>query len=129
MYLAQLLHCNSAVAITIEKFEGLLETLDILSGQLPVRAEPLCVLGHGDLRSGLRPRAGHHGSLSVSGCLTLTTNNNTQSSFSFPGPEQHSLTRSGRDGGKYSFPRTKFLVLILREETYLHCLQKALRKK
>lgn len=46
-YLAKLLHCNSPIAITIKKFEGLLETLDILPGQLPVRAESLCVLGHG----------------------------------------------------------------------------------
>ena len=72
MYLAKLLHCYSPVAITIEKFEGLLETLDILPGQLAVRAEPLCVLGHGDLRSGLRPRTGHHGSL----CLLMSDSHN-----------------------------------------------------
>ena len=48
IYLAKLLHCYDSVTITIKKFEGLLETLDVLPRQLPVGAESLCcVPGHG----------------------------------------------------------------------------------
>ena len=46
-HLAQLLHSDHAVSITIKEFEGLLETLHVLPGELPVRAQPLRrVLGH-----------------------------------------------------------------------------------
>ena len=45
-HLAQLLHSDDAISITIKEFEGLLQAVDVLPGGLPVRAESLCVPGH-----------------------------------------------------------------------------------
>ena len=45
-HLAQLLHSDHAVSITIKEFEGLFQAVDVLPGGLPVRAESLCVPGH-----------------------------------------------------------------------------------
>ena len=53
-HLAELVHGDDPVPITVKQFEGLLEAVDVLARQLPVRAEPLRVLGHAVLqRSGL----------------------------------------------------------------------------
>ena len=46
-HLAQLLHRDHPVSITIKQFEGLFQAVDVLPGELPVRAESLCVPGHG----------------------------------------------------------------------------------
>ena len=45
-YLSQLLHSDHPVPITIKEFEGLLQAVDVLPGELPVRAESLSVPGH-----------------------------------------------------------------------------------
>ena len=61
-HLAQLLHSDHAVSITIKEFEGLLQAVDVLPGELPVRAESLCVPGHG-----------WAGSAGITGCVLTTT--------------------------------------------------------
>ena len=45
-YLAQLLHSDDPVPITIKEFEGFFQAVDVLPGELSVRAESLRVPGH-----------------------------------------------------------------------------------
>ena len=49
-HLAELVHGDDPVPITVKQFEGLLEAVDVLARQLPVRAEPLRVLRHAVLQ-------------------------------------------------------------------------------
>ena len=45
-YLSQLLHSDDPVPITIKEFEGFFQAVDVLPGELSVRAESLRVPGH-----------------------------------------------------------------------------------
>ena len=61
-HLAQFLHSDHPVSITIKQFEGLFQAVDVLPGELPVRAESLSVPGHS-----------WAGSASITGCVLTTT--------------------------------------------------------
>ena len=45
-HLAQLLHGDNSISITIKQFEGFFQAVDVLPGELSVRAESLGVPGH-----------------------------------------------------------------------------------
>ena len=45
-HLAQLLHSDNSISITIKQFEGFFQAVDVLPGELSVRAESLGVPGH-----------------------------------------------------------------------------------